>query len=312
MLTFRLSLELIALIAIGFFIWRKGMVDEHFDTSLTNFIMKISLPCLIIGSFNAPFSAAELKNCILLIFLSLIMMGVWFLIGQTAFKLSGGGHWGRVVRFGSVFTNFSFVGMPVVEALFGQQGLLYFSVFTVPIRMVYYSSAQPLLSPPGAKLEKKSAFEHIKGWFSPPIIAVFIGMALYISGLQLPEVLDKTISAVGSICSPMGMILCGISLGKNKLTELLKLRYLRLPLFRNLLLPAVTLAIMYFLPVDALVAKIVVIYAALPVASLLAAYTIKYDPDPQARLEGAGSVFISLLFFALTIPLWARITEAVF
>lgn len=203
------------------------------------------------------------------------------------------------MRFGAVFTNFSFVGIPVVEALYGQQGLLYFVVFTVPIRMVYYSSAAPLLSPPGQRTEKRSAWQTIEGWLSPPVIAVFIGLALYISGIELPEVLEKTISSIGSVCSPMGMILCGIALGKSDLRSLFRLRYFRLPLLRNIIMPAVTMGIVYFLPIDALVAKIAVIYAALPVASLLAAFTIQYDSDPEAQQESAGSVFLSLLFSRL-------------
>lgn len=285
------------------------MVDERFDKSLTSFLLNIALPCLIINSFNVPFSQEELKNCLILLLLSVGLLAVWFLIGQLSYKISGGGHWGRIVRFGAIFTNFSFVGIPVAEALYGQQGVLYFVVLCVPIRMVYYSAAAPMLSPTGKSMEKKSVLQHIRGWLSPPVIAVFIGLTLYISGISLPEVLSKTVSAIGSTCTTLGMILCGVSLGKNNLKALLKLRYLRMPILRNLVMPAITMGIMYLLPVDPLVKKTAVIYASLPVASMLAAFTIQYDPNPEAQLESAGSVFLSLLFFSATLPLWAKLTE---
>ena len=85
-----------------------------------------------------------------------------------------------------------------------------------------------------------------------------------------------------------------------------------MPLLRNMLLPALTAAIMYCLPVDPLVAKTVVIYAALPVASLLSAFTIQYDPEPEAILESSGSVFFSILTCSITIPLWAQLAEYLF
>ncbi|MDD2956780.1 MAG: hypothetical protein PHD67_10805, partial [Oscillospiraceae bacterium] len=86
---------------------------------------------------------------------------------------------------------------------------------------------------------------------------------------------------------------------------LLRPRYLRLPLIRNLAMPAVFFFLTRLLPLDPTLSNIVVIYAALPVASLLAAFTIRYDPDSQ--FESAGSVLISTLLSAVTIPLWVHI-----
>ncbi len=312
MLAFQLSLQLIILIVIGFFVWRLGMVDENFDKSLTTFLLNIALPCMIIKSFSAPFSSDQLINCAILIGISIVYLTLCFAIGQLIYKAHKQNFTGRMLRFGVMFTNFSFVGIPVVEALYGQTGLLYFVVFVVPIRMVYYSSAKALLSPPGIIHEKESILQHIKGWFSPPVAAVFIGLALYITGFTFPAPIDKTISGVGAITSPLGMILCGISLGKNNIKSLIKPKYLLMPLIRNMLMPALTAAIMYLLPVDPLVAKTVVIYAALPVASLLSAFTIQYSPEPEAILESSGSVFFSILACSVTIPLWALLVQYLF
>ena len=309
MLAFQLSLQLIILIVIGFIVWRLGMVDENFDKSLTSLLINIALPCMIIKSFSAPFSSDELINCAVLAAISIAYLALCFGIGQLIYKFFRKSYTGRMLRFGAMFTNFSFVGIPVVEALYGQTGLLYFVVFVVPIRMVYYSSAKSLLSPNGAERERRSFLQHIKGWLSPPVVAVFIGLALYITGFEFPAPIDKTIAGIGAITSPLGMILCGISLGKNNIRSLLKPKYLLMPLLRNMLMPALTLAIMTLVPVDPLVAKIVVIYSALPVASLLSAFTLQYSPEPQAVLESAGSVFFSILTCSVTIPLWAQLAE---
>lgn len=309
MLAFQLSLQLIILIFVGFLVWRLGMVDEKFDKSLTSLLINIALPCMIIKSFSAPFSTDELINCAILVAISIVYLALCFGLGQLIYKLFRKNYTGRMLRFGAMFTNFSFVGIPVVEALYGQTGLLYFVVFVVPIRMVYYSSAKSLLSPVGTEQEKRSLPEHIRGWLSPPVVAVFIGLALYVTGFEFPTPIDKTIAGIGAITSPLGMILCGISIGKNNIKSLLKPKYLLMPLLRNMFLPALTLMIMTLIPVDPLVAKIVVIYSALPVASLLSAFTLQYSPEPQAVLEGSGSVFFSILACSVTIPLWAQLAE---
>lgn len=307
-----ISAELMLMIAVGFAVWRLKIVDENFDASLTSLILDVSLPCMIIKSFDAPYSSQELKNCLILVALSLGILAVSFGIGQACYKLCHGGYSGRILRFGAMFTNFSFIGIPVIEQLYGKTGLLYFVVFLVPIRMIYYSAAKPLLSPPGLSFEKQTVWQHVRGWISPPVVAVFIGLALYLTQFKLPAVLDDTIAGIGSICSPMGMILCGISLGKHRIKELLNIRYIRMPILRNILMPALTMGILYLLPVDPLVAKVIIIFSALPVASLLAAFTIQYDPEPEARLESAGSVLFSIIAFAVTMPLWANLAEKLF
>ena len=110
-----------------------------------------------------------------------------------------------------------------------------------------------------------------------------------------------------------GFVHRGITIGKNDRKALLSPRYLRMPLLRNVLMPLITIPILYFLPLDPAVAKIVVVYSALPVASMLNAFTIQYDPgEPEAMLESAGSVFYSTLLCAVTIPLWAQAAEMLF
>lgn len=312
MLAFSLAVQLICLIALGIFIQKRGLVDDHFDQSLSNFLLDISLPCVIFKSLNVAYSPSELMNCGILLLLAAGVFAAFAALGQVFYRLSGGNAFGRTLRFGTIFSNFTFVGFPVVETLYGAQGLFYFVIFLVPIRMIYYSSAKPLLAPPGVGLGKKTAPEHIKSWMTPPVVAVFVGLFFYLTQLQLPALVTGVIGSVGSVCSPMGMILCGISLGKYNIRALLKVRNLLLPLVRNLLCPAVLLVIMLLLPVDPLIGKVVVIFAALPVASLLAAFTIQYDPAPESCLLSAGSVLLSTLFSAATIPLWAILLERLF
>lgn len=302
---------MILLIAAGYIVWKTGILGADFDRALSALLINVALPCMIVSSFETPFSADDLKNLGILFVISAICLAVNFVIGHLCY-LKIGGYSGRILRFSTMFTNFSFVGMPVIEALFGETALLYFVVFTVPARFVYYSGARPLLSPPDSVREKLTLWQHIKGWLSPPVIAVFIGLFLYVTQLRLPEVISAPIGAIGDICAPLGMMLCGFSLAQHDVRKLLKLSYFRIPLMRNIIIPAITLLILYFLPLDPLVKKVILIFNALPVASMIVGFTIQYDPEPGAKLESASGVFLSILFFAATIPLWSYLAELLF
>ena len=48
------------------------------------------------------------------------------------------------------------------------------------------------------------------------------------------------------------------------------------------------------------------------VASLIAAFTIQYDPDEEAQFEAAAAVLLTTVFAAVTIPMWAWILSLCF
>lgn len=302
-----LSLELLLMIGAGIFARKSRIVGPHFNEELASLITKLALPCLIVDSMRGTASLEELENCGILLVLALVTLGVELLLGQGAYLLAGRTSSGRIFRFGMTYTNFTFMGIPVVDALFGSQGVFYFVVFLVPIRIVYYSTAKLMLSPPGVTHGKQTLLQHLKGWLSPPVVAVLVGLVLYLTGWHLPTVLDDVVHSVGSICSPLGMLLCGISLGEYPFRQLLRRKYLLLPLVRDLALPGVLLLLTRFLPVETQLSNLMVIYAALPISSMMAAFTLQYDPAPEAHFESAGVVLLSTLLSALTIPLWAWI-----
>lgn len=300
-----LSVQLILMAAIGVFAWRAKIVSGDFDRQLTSFLMKIALPCMIVRSMSGAFSWEELKNCGRLVVIALTMWAVTFGLGQLAYHLLGKTASARIMRFGMMYTNFTFVGIPVMEALYGDTGVFYFVVFLVPYRMIYYSSAEPLLSPPGVEHKERTLAEKLKGWFSPPVMAVFVGLALYVTQWKLPAPVSGVIDSLGGCASPLGMVLCGISLGKYEFKKLLRPRYLWTPLVRVALLPALILGLTLLAGLEPELARVAVIFAALPVPSLLAAFTIQYDPDRESQFQAAAAVLLSTLLSAFTIPLWA-------
>ena len=81
---------------------------------------------------------------------------------------------------------------------------------------------------------------------------------------------------------------------------------------RNLLIPALFLALALLFRLERELAQVVVMFAALPVASLIAAFTIQYDPSPESQFEAAAAVLLSTFCAAFTIPLWANLIALFF
>ena len=301
-----LALELLILIAIGFTVRKLNIVSGDFNKQFTGFLTSVILPCMIVNSmYGMDFSIEELKNCGYLLLLSVAFLAIEFALAQIAYCRTGKGFSSRILRFGMIFTNFSFMGFPVVETLYGNHGVFYFAIFLIPIRMLYYTCAPFLLSPPSEEKEAISIKKLLKKLLNPSIISVFVGILLYVTGIHLPDVITYVISSISGACSPLGMLLCGITLGGYPLRKLMQPRYARLTVYRNILIPTLIFLLTALCRLPHEFAEILVISAALPVGTLMVAFCVQYDPDPEAHFEGAGNVFYSTLFSIATVPFWA-------
>ena len=127
-------------------------------------------------------------------------------------------------------------------------------------------------------------------------------------GIPVPGVIDYVIRQCASLASPLGLILCGLTLGSYDIRGLARPGNLKIPAFRLIVLPAfwtaVTIVLVRFAGLDPLVGRIMIVFSALPVASLLPVYTVQYDPDPENQFMAAGVSVLSTLLSTVTLPVW--------
>ena len=299
MIAITLAIELLLMNGIGIFIRRSGMVNKDFSSRLTNIVLNICVPCLIFHSINntAEFSMEALRNCIVIL-----------ILGQIIYLKMGKSGAARNIRYGLTFCHFSFMGIPVIAELFGDLGIFYYTFFLVPVRIGYYSLSEPLMTPPGAEGTKTTPGMVVKkALLSPQLIAVIVGLVFWVGGWKLPAAIQYCVKSLSSICSPLALLLCGMVVAEYDFKALVNLKYLRLPILRTVVMPAVFFLLsrlLLMMGVEDLLCQILVVYTALPVASLLPVYSIKYDPDPDNHLDAAGACIISVLLSAVTIPIW--------
>ena len=306
-----LSLKLLVFIAVGFVCRKLRVLGDGFDKLLNRFLMAVPLPCMIISSFRLEYSADRLLSAPIIIALSfgsLLVLGlvVWLCTAKLADPAIR-----KTVRFCLMFTNFTFVGFAVVKELYGAEGFFNYVLFTLPVRIVYYGSASIILGKPGEKVNVK---ETVKRFLCEPVIAVFIGLLLYVTQLPLPAFLSGAIETIGNMASPLGLILCGtIIADADILSALRKPSVWLVTALRLLIVPALMLGLYVLIGVNREILRSVVYYFAMPVASLVPSFLLRYDPEAvEARTASGYMVVASTLFCVLTIPLWSLALNVLF
>ncbi len=305
-----LALEFALLVFVGIFIIRAKIVDQSFLKNLSAFVMKVALPCMIFNSIRAQHFAGDYNQLLTIVSLAVILLAALAFLGVIFWLVTGRTLFGRCVIFSTMFSNYTYIGMAVVEKMFDATGLFVYTVFTLPIRLIFYA-APSFLMKTGTR-GKKSLKERISPFISPPTVAVVIGLVFYFSGLGLPTFIDSTLKTTGSLASPLGMLICGMSLAGVTINSPSALKNpLSMVLVRNFLAPALVIGVLSVLPVESYITQAVAIYGCVPVPSLITAFAMGAGCSDQICQDCSAGVLLSTLLSILTLPLWVSVIFAV-
>lgn len=282
------------LMAVGYIGGASGILGEAENKSMTKLLTNIALPALIFSAFNIGYSEETLRGIILIFILSFLTHIIAALIGKFAFikypKEKNG-----VLRFGNTISNSGCMGIPFVYALFGQEALLYASVFLIPVHMIMWTYGENLLRSEKESLNIKKIIKN------PPILAILVGSLIFVLNVNLPRLIMEPVGILSSTTLPLAMLILGERVSKLSLGEILRDRDIYyFSLFRLVITPLVVLISLSFFSIDPLIKNIVVIMQSLPVAVVIVAISEKHGAD--SRLASKITV-VSHIFSVLTIPL---------
>lgn len=293
----QLQLQIFLLVAIGYLLSKLGMLVLVTRKQLTDLVIYVILPCNIVESFQVDLTHDLLISAGIVLVLGFAAQGLYALLNLFLYRRFDSRRQINL-KYGTICSNAGFMGLPLSLAIFGPTGLMYASVALLPIRLFMWSAGLSLYTSTTKKQVLKTLATH------PCIIAVFVGFALMLSGLQLPAFLNDTIDSLGNCCTALSMVVIGAILSDVDPRTVLEPAVLYYVVIRLIAIPAFLFGVLWLLKVDALVTGIIVILSAMPAGSTTAMLAQKYDQDPEFASK---MVFLSTLASLVTLPLWAMV-----
>ena len=293
----QLQLQIFLLVAIGYLLSKLGMLVLVTRKQLTDLVIYVILPCNIVESFQVDLTHDLLISAGIVLVLGFAAQGLYALLNLFLYRRFDARRQINL-KYGTICSNAGFMGLPLSLSIFGPTGLMYASVALLPIRLFMWSAGLSLYTSTTKKQVLKTLATH------PCIIAVFVGFALMLSGLQLPAFLNDTIDSLGNCCTALSMVVIGAILSDVDPRTVLEPAVLYYVVIRLIAIPAFLFGVLWLLKVDTLVTGIIVILSAMPAGSTTAMLAQKYDQDPEFASK---MVFLSTLASLVTLPLWAMV-----
>jgi predicted permease len=293
---------IILIILVGWFVSKKNWVDEHTNKTIINLLLNVAWPCALLGSFPSEYSPQHLENFLWGAGGGLLILVAVILISRLLFRKKRHPHNYFEYQFAFIFNNASFLGFPLVSAIYGQDGLVPYSGFIIVFNLALFGYGVALFR------EKFSVKELAKTFLNPNVIAVLLGFLMFLFSFNLPKFGDDTVRYLGAMMTPMSLICIGFMLSRANLKQILSQKILVLTCLAQLILgPLITFAVLRLIGAPILVIQILVLIQALPTATSLGLFAEKYRSDSKSDVSHASElVAISTILSAMTLPvmLW--------
>lgn len=298
-----LVIPVFALIGVGVAVRRVHWIEGDAETSLIRLVVNVCYPCLI---FESVAGNAALRSPGNLLLPPLVGFAItWFGIraGLLVARMIGL-HVGTGLRTFALavgITNYGFLPLPIMEAMWGVESRGVLLVHNVGVEIAIWTVGVLMLS--GQSLRD--------GWrrlVSPIVITMVLAVTSNLTGLtpHLPKVLTETIRALAVCGIPLGLIMTGVSLA-GFLSEPRKLFDPRVSLAAILLrlgvLPVLLLLLAYYLPCSVELKRVIIVQAAMPTAMVPIIMARLYGGHPRTAVQIVLGTAVLGIF---VIPFWLR------
>lgn len=292
-----MQLMMFLLVGIGFFIRKKGIVNTEGRMNMIDLCLHITLPFNVLHSFLRKWDWNLFIACGIILLLSVGFNAISVFFSAILYKKQEINRQ-KSLKYGTIISNSGFLGNPMVEGIYGSEGLLYAALFMLPVRIVMWTIGIAVFLKGRKEKLWKNVLTH------PCIVAIYAGVIIMVCGIQFPTFVEKTIVGISGCNTPLSMMLVGMMLAEVKPKGLIDKTMVFYTAIRLLIIPAVVFVITAFLPIDGMLRGITVIMAGMPAPITTALLSAKYGGDEK---YATGMVFLSTILSLITLPLWCLV-----
>jgi malate permease and related proteins len=296
-------LPVFAMIALGVGLRRSQLITETAETSLFNLVVMVATPCLIFESVATNPALRQPGNLLLpplLGFgLTLLSMGIgWYVARGLGLTI---GHGLRTFALAVGLTNYGYLPLPLMDAMFGPESRAVLLVHNVGLEAAIWTGGILVVS----------GLSPLAGWrklINAPVISLLLAVAANLTGVadHLPQLVMNFVHALAVCAIPLGLIMTGVSLQPH-FADPKQLVNPRVTLIAWLLrlgvLPLLLLASARWLPCSLELKRVLVVQAAMPSAVVSVIIARVYGGQPLVAVQITLGTTALALF---TIPFWLR------
>lgn len=291
-------LVLYGIALLGFIVKKIGVLKASAIEVLTQLVLYITLPALILFSLDITFSFTLLKEFMWFMMMSIYILTLsCFLAFWMRKKAKLPESQKNVYEGLIVFGNQGFIGYAVSYILLGEQGVVYLTIFNLCYLVLIWTYGIYLFSRNAEKVDWTRIF------LNPGILSTLIGLVIFFLPIGWPVPISNGLESVGKMTIPLSMMLIGILVANvewKKFMLIIRNNYLWIISFTRLLLIPFLLLPFAAFNLSFSVLLIAVLVSGMPSAPTITLYSQKYGGD---SLFASIGVLLTTVLCIVTVPI---------
>lgn len=300
-LLLRQNLIMFLYLLIGYLLYRNKLLTSAGSGELGKMLLYVVMPVAIVKSYIQDCSREMLLAFLISFAAAALALALSIAVSALVFRKRD-----TVRQFGAAFSNAGFIGIPLVQMTLGDGAVFYVASFVALLNLLQWTYGVLIMT------KDRSAISLKKLRTNPILIAFLIGMALFFLPVKLPAALAGMVGTIASMNGPLAMIVLGAYLAQLPLIELVRDKNTYLcTAVRLLLIPALTMLLLFAVPEKFRVIRMAVLLAAsAPVGSNVAIFAQLYGENYRSAVKDVclstlGSILTMPLILALANLIWA-------
>lgn len=286
-------ITLFLMMGVGYAAAKKGWFTEETTAQCTRILIYVVTSCIIITQLQIEANVEVIRSMLL----SAVGMAAPFVIMLPLVQLlfrKEHPDTKTVRRFGMVYSNSSFMGLPLLTGILGSDALLY-GVISMLIFTLFQWTHGALTM--GGKFSVKRMV------VNPGMISMAIGLLLFATGLRLPAPVNNAMEFMTDMNSPLAMVVIGSQMARADIRNVFKKPQLYISAAVKLVVvPAIVCAVLLPLKLEPVSYCACVVLAACPTAGTTSMFAQMFRRDVETA---AQMVTLSTLLSIVTLPVFA-------
>ena len=288
---------IVAIIIIGYVLKRVNILKESDGVTISRIIFNITLPALVIVSLNS----VKIEASLMLIPIIILLYGILsFVLAYFVFKKENKELKGTLMMLASGYNVGLFV-FPIVEAIWGAEGLLYFRMFDVGNSIIVFGLVYLVgsyFSEEGLALKPISILK--KFGKSIPFMSYVIMSILNFSHIHLPSGIIDVATIISKANMPLSLLLLGLYLNFTFEKQYIK-PITKFLLFRYGLGLFVGIVLYFFLPVNEMFKYTILMGLILPIGLAVIPYAHEFKYKTTLLIGTISNICIIISIILLYV-----------
>lgn len=302
-LSLNVVLPLFITMSLGYFLKYLNMFDNNTLDTMNNITFKSFLPMLLFYNIYKT-DLQGVFNLKLMIFSATCVIALYLILYLIVPLIEKDNKKRGALLQGLFRSNFVIFGLPITESLFGSEKVgVAALLIAVIVPLFNILSVLALETFRGGKPDfRKISIGIIK---NPLIIASCLGILTLLLKIKIPTAIEKTISDISKIATPLSLILLGASFKFDNIKKYLKQTTIAV-VGKTILTPCIILPICIMFGYRGVELSTLMIIFAAPTA--ISSFTMAQQMDSDSDLAGQIVVFTSA-FCVVTVFMWIFILK---